>query len=137
MSKLTLSVLFASLFAAHACKAPGTYSPPPAGAMEESQWKDRVNVTFALQAQLAVRGVRESHKNGLLRVQIDITNLLQAEASYRSSIEWFDISGFRLDSPNDGWKSGIAQPLEEFTLNASAVSPEAVSWRLNMDTWDR
>ncbi|MFT7485361.1 MAG: hypothetical protein ACI9F9_001211 [Candidatus Paceibacteria bacterium] len=135
MPKLTLATLFASLLAI-SCQSPG-YEPPPAGAMEEGKWEARVNLSTSVKAHIAVREVRETRQFGLLRVQIDLQNLQQNESSFRSSVEWFDVSGFKLDSPNDGWMSKIAQPQEKFTVSAGAVNPDAVSWRLNVDTWAR
>jgi uncharacterized protein YcfL len=137
MSKLTASILIVSLFTLACESTSNGYKPGPTGTLEESTWKARVNLTTSAAAGLAVREVRETRQNGLLRFQVDISNLLQAQTSYRTSVEWFDISGFKLDSPSAGWKSAIAQAQEQFTLNAGASNPAAVSWRLNVDSWKR
>ncbi len=73
----------------------------------------------------------------LLRVQVNMRNFTEGEQSFRSSFDWFDVSGLKLDSPNDGWMSHIAQPKERLTVSAMATHPAAVSWRLNLVSWER
>ncbi len=136
MQKLTACLLLTPLFLL-GCETTSNYEPPPPGALEESEWMERVNLSTSVKSRIAVREVRQAHQNGLMRVQVDLENLQQTESSFRTSVEWFDVSGFKLDSPNDGWMSHIAQPQEKFTVSAGAVNPAAVSWRLNVDTWAR
>lgn len=119
------------------CESTSNYEPPRPGAIEESLWRERVNMSDAVKRLVEVDEVLESRQNGLLRLQLEMHNIAESEQSFRSRIEWFDVSGIRLDSPNDGWMSHIVRPKERFSVSASAVNPAAVSWRVNLDTWSR
>lgn len=134
-TRLSAILLLTSLLTA-ACQNTG-YQAPDSGALEESAWVDKVNLSTSVKSRIVVREVREARQHDLLRVQVDLQNLQSNESSFRTSMEWFDIAGFKLDSPNDGWMSHIVQPQEKFTITAGAVNPDAVSWRLNVDTWNR
>jgi uncharacterized protein YcfL len=98
---------------------------------------DKVSFSSPVKNELVVQEVREGRKNGLLRVQVDLRNVHASETSFRTLIEWFDAGGFKLDSPNDGWMSHILQANQQSTIGASAVNPDAVSWRLSVDSWAR
>jgi hypothetical protein len=119
------------------CESTSNYVPPPPGALEESLWRDRVIMSTNVKTRVAVDQVLEDRQNGLLRTQIEMHNITSSEQSFRTLIEWFDVAGFKLDSPNDGWMSHIVHPNQTFSVSANAVNPAAVSWRLNIDTWGR
>lgn len=133
--RLTLLILLAC--ATSACESTSNYEPPRPGALEESQWRERVNMGGTVNTIVAVDEVLESRQNGLLRVQLEMRNITATERSFRTLIEWFDVSGFKLDSPNDGWMSHIVQPNQSFSVNANAVDPAAVTWRVNIERWSR
>jgi hypothetical protein len=121
------------------CETTGNYEPPRPGAVAESTWRERVHMTDKVKTIVAVQEdeVFETRQHGLLRVQINMRNITEGEQSFRTLIEWFDVSGLKLDSPSDGWMSHIIRPKQKFTVSAMATDPDAVSWRLNVDSWSR
>ncbi len=138
MSRLPL--LFTTLaLACGACESTSNYEPPPPGALAESTWRERIHISDKVKNRIAIdeEAVFESRKNGLLHVQVNLRNITEAEQSFRTSIDWFDVSGLKLDSPNDGWMSHILQPKQHLTVPAVATSPAAVSRRLNVVDWSR
>jgi len=135
ITRLTLCSLLA--LGCLSCESTSNYEPPRAGALEESQWRQRINLSPDLEHVLEIDEVLETRQHGLLRVQIDLRNITAEEQTLRTSIEWFDVSGFKLDSPNSGWMSHIVQPDEKFVVDAGAVNTAAVSWRMNVNPWSR
>jgi hypothetical protein len=134
--KRTASLLLLAALSA-ACQNTSHYEPPPAGSLPESEWADRVVFSVPVRNLLVVEEVREVRQNGLLRVQVDLRNVQQRQSSFRTLIEWFDAGGLKLDSPNEGWRSQILQANQKSPFGYTAVNPDAVSWRLNVDAWDR
>lgn len=134
--KRTAALLLACALAG-ACQNTAHYEPPPGGSMPESEWVDRVIFSVPVKNLVVVEEVREVRRNDLLRVQVDLRNVQQRESSFRTLIEWFDASGMKLDSPNEGWRSQILQAGQKSPISYTAVTPDAVSWRLNVDAWSR
>lgn len=122
---------------AAACQNTDHYQPPPTGALPETEWEGRVVFSTQVKNLIVVEEVREVRQNELLRVQIDLRNVQQRESSFRTLIEWFDAGGLKLDSPNEGWRSQILQAGQNSPISYTAVTPEAVTWRLNVDSWSR
>ena len=132
-----LPLLLALALTGAACESTSNYEPPSPGAMPESDWQEKILFSTPVKNHLIVQDVREGRQNGLLRVQVDLRNVNQSETSFRTLIEWYDAGGFKLDSPNDGWMSHILQANQHSSIGASAVSPNAVTWRMNVDAWAR
>ncbi|MFT7668101.1 MAG: hypothetical protein ACI8X5_000788 [Planctomycetota bacterium] len=120
-----------------ACGSRPGYEPLPPGVLEDRVWQERVIMSDQVKNRVTVDQVLETRKNSLLRLQLDIRNVTQSSQSIRTNITWFDISGFKIDTGNDGWKSHILSPKQLITVNATATDPAAVSWRVDIDFWSR
>ncbi len=122
-----------------ACESTSNYEPPQPGALAESEWRGRIHMSEKVKNIIAIEEdqVFEARQNGLLRVQVNMRNLTEGEQSLRTSIVWFDASGLQLHAPTDGWMSHIVRPKALFMASAGASNPDAVSWRMNVDSWSR
>ncbi len=119
------------------CESPNYKPPGAAPALAEDIWKEHVHMSQAAWQTVRVLGVRETRKNTLLQVQIDLKSKIGRRRGLRTRFEWFDGSGFKLDGPNESWMNQLILAEEEFSLGAIATNPKAQSWRLNVEIWSR
>ncbi len=137
MRNLLTALLGLTLFLSTGCESPGYKPPSTSDGLSEEAWKQKIEMSQAAWQMLQVVNVKEGVQNGLLRVQVDFKNRTQGPQSFRVLFDWFDADGFKLDSPNDGWKSHMINAAQEFTAGATATSPKAKSWRLSVNNWGR
>ena len=137
MNKRLAPLLGTLLLLLAGCESPGYKPPAPQDGLPEEVWKEQVHMSQAAWQMVSVVDVKEGFQDGLMRVQVNLRNRTQGRQSFRTLFEWFDESGFKLDTPNEGWKSHIIRANQEFTTGSTATNPKAKSWRLNVVTWSR
>ena len=137
MRKTMLPLLGLLLALTAGCESPG-YKPPRAeDGVPAEVWKSKVVMNQAGYQAVQVLEVRESVVNELLTVQITLKNRQQAIRSVRTRFDWFDDAGMLMDTSSDGWIGHVLQPAEVTTISATAETPGARDWRLNLNTWKR
>lgn len=119
------------------CESPGYKPPGPDEGLSEEVWKEKINMSQAAWQMISVVKVLEGEQNDLMRVQVTLKNRTQGPQSFRTSFEFFDESGFKLESANSGYMSHMIKAAEVFTTSATATNPKAKSWRLNVVQWAR
>jgi uncharacterized protein YcfL len=89
------------------CESPGYKPPAPQDGLPEEVWKEQVHMSQAAWQMISVVDVKEGFQDGLMRVQVNLRNRTQGRQSFRTLFEWFDESGFKLDTPNEGWRLNV------------------------------
>ena len=138
MRNFLFSLLAAPALVCAACQSPNYEPPDPKDGIPEEVWSERISMSNDAALIVKVARVNQATKNGLQCVQVTFeTRSPQNDKSFRTLIDWFDASGFRLSSANDGWKSHIIRPGQPYLVDSMATNPDAVFWRMSVDTWKR
>lgn len=138
MRNLLYFLLAGPFLACAACQTPEYEPPDPADGIPEEVWTDQLSMSSDAALIVKVVRVHQATKNELQRLQVTFENRSpQNDKSFRTLIDWFDYSGLKVSSPNDGWKSHIIRPGQQFVVDSIATSPDAVTWRMSVDTWKR
>ncbi len=89
--------------------------------------KDRVDVTSCYVGDA----------DGLLRVQVNISNTTSANALYMYKFTWYDASGLKVSNNSDFWTRRELNGGASSEIVGLGPNKATVDWRLEIRPWDR
>lgn len=134
LSRASLSVAALALLGACTSAPRGTYNSLTGkeGGAEVS----RVSPNRELENSLEMKNIVQVRKEGLLVVQMDLTNRLDRALSFQWAIEWYDRSGLVLDYGPAHYRAERLSGRQSKSIKIVAPSPEAESWKLQVGSRD-
>jgi len=125
MNRLPLLLLAA--LAAASCRSTPVNSVEPAPDDYE-----KVVVSGVLDQSAKLGAVRSAREDGLLQVQVDVTNTTRSRFTLQYLFEWFDGNGMQVAGTSAVWKQLTLQPGETTALRGLASDRAAADFRLKV-----
>jgi len=90
----------------------------------------------ALARRLAIVNPIHRDQNGYMQIQFELENRESRQVDFAWAIDWFDQSGFHIDSNQRHWQPTSIGGYGSTTLTAIAPHPDATSWKLQITSRD-
>lgn len=93
----------------------------------------RVITDSSLNSAVRILSVNDATVSGnLRRVQVMVKNTTNSDKRFNYRWDWYDTEGMQVQTPGMGWRTENIKPQETRALSATAPSPKAVDFKLNL-----
>lgn len=86
---------------------------------------------FLLKWRIKILDIKARREAGFIVAQVIVKNTSKRTFNGEYLVEWFDSEGFKIDSPVEHWAPVVIHGEEEKYLQATAPSPQAVTFKLH------
>lgn len=122
-------LLGAALLLLAACGAPRGTSSNAVRGQEGSSELEEIDGSRGLRNDLEIVGYRSERRDGRLHVQFDLRNKRGSNLAFEWTMDWYDSSGFRIDT-QEHWRPVAIGGKGFETIAVTAPTPEASSFKL-------